>query len=356
MASRPHASHLKTARVGHGRPKSFPQIGFTAAVGRSGALNIVLMFAPAQAASVFDPRQPFSRAEARAAGLTTEILLSGRFHKICWDTYVAREVPITPLLRAKAVIRLVPSGSYVSHHTAAELWGAAPPADGATHVTLPSACGRLVRQGVRSHYRKHPAQTTVRKGVPISTPEQTFLDLAAVGVGLVDLVVVADGLIKAGHTSPERLIETSAQWDGRGCRLARRAAALARKAVDSPQETRLRLLLVLAGLPEPRVNLIIRGRDGGWRRRYDLAYEELRLIIEYDGRQHAEDTQQWLTDIFRREELDQIRWRLVIVTSEGIYREPLRTLERVRDALLDCGAVGIRRTFKPEWRLHFPIR
>jgi hypothetical protein len=93
--------------------------------------------------------------------------------------------------------------------------------------------------------------------------------------------------------------------------------------VDSPQETRLRLLLVLAGLPEPCVNLIIYGRGGGWRRRYDLAYEELRLIIEYDGRQHAEDTRQWLTDIFRREELDQIRWRLVIITSEGIYREPL---------------------------------
>jgi hypothetical protein len=126
--------------------------------------------------------------------------------------------------------------------------------------------------------------------------------------------------------------------------------------VDSPQETRLRLLLVLAGLPEPRVNLIIRGRDGAWRRRYDMAYEHVRLIIEYDGRQHAEDTSQWMSDIYRREELDQIRWRLVVVTSEGIYRDPLRTLERVRDALLDCGAVGIRRTFKPEWRLHFPTR
>jgi AbiEi antitoxin C-terminal domain len=314
------------------------------------------MSTPARAAAAFDPCQPFSRAEARAAGLTAEMLLSRRFHKICWDTYVAREVPITPLLRAKAVIRLVPSGSYISHHTAAELWGAAPPVDGATHVTLPSACGRLVRQGVRSHYRRHPAQTTRRKGVPVSTPEQTFLDLAAVGVGLVDLVVVADGLIKAGHTSPEQLSEAAAHWDGRGCRLARRAASLARHGVDSPQETRLRLLLVLAGLPEPRVNLIIRGRAGGWRRRYDLAYEDLRLIIEYDGRQHAEDTQQWLTDIFRREELDQIRWRLVIITSEGIYREPLRTLERVRDALLECGAKGIRRTFKPEWRLHFPTR
>jgi hypothetical protein len=314
------------------------------------------MFTPAQAAAAFDPRQPFSRAEARAAGLTAEMLRSRRFHKVCWDTYVARDVPITPLLRAKAVIRLVPNGSYISHHTAAELWGADPPADGATHVTLPSACQRLVRQGVRSHYRRHPAQTTLRRGVLVSTPEQTFLDLAAVDIGLVDLVVVADGLIMAGHTKPEHLSEAAAHWDGRGCRLARRAAALARDGVDSPQETRLRLLLVLAGLPEPRVNLIIRGSDGGWRRRYDLAYDDLRLIIEYDGRQHAEDTQQWLADIYRREELDQIRWRLVIITSEGIYREPLRTLERVRDALLECGAKGIRRTFKPEWRLHFPTR
>jgi Protein of unknown function (DUF559) len=314
------------------------------------------MFVPAQTDDGFNPRHPFSRAEARAAGLTPQMLLSKRFHKIFWDAYVSRDVPITPLLRAKAVIRLVPSGSYISHHTAAEMWGAAVPADGVTHVTLPSAHRRQVRQGVRSHYRKHSAQTTFRKGLPISTPEQTFLDLAAAGVGLVDLVVAADGMIKAGHTSPERLIEVAAQWNGRGCRLARRAASLAREGVDSPQETRLRLLLVLAGLPEPRVNLIIRGRDGGWRRRYDLAYEHLRLIIEYDGRKHAEDTQQWLTDIFRREELDQMGWRLIIVTSEGIYQEPLRTLERVRDALLQCGAGGIRRTFKPEWRLHFPAR
>ena len=93
---------------------------------------------------------------------------------------------------------------------------------------------------------------------------------------------------------------------------------------------------------QPRVNLIIRAPDGSWRRRYGMAYDDIRLILEYDGRQHAEDTHQWLTDISRREELDQIRWRLVIITSDGIYREPLRTLERVRDALRACGAVGIR--------------
>jgi hypothetical protein len=139
------------------------------------------------------------------------MLYSRRFHKIFWDTYEAREAPITPLLRAKAVIRVVPSASYVSHHTAAELWGAAPLANGVIHVTLPSASGRQVRQGVRSHYRTKPAQTTVRKGLPISTPQQTLLDLAGIGIGLVELVVVADGMIKAGHTSPERLGEVAGE-------------------------------------------------------------------------------------------------------------------------------------------------
>ena len=103
------------------------------------------MFVPARNRDAFDPREPFSRAEARAAGLTAEMLLSKRFHKIFWDAYVSSDVPITSLLRAKAVIRLVPTGSYISHSTAAELWGAAPPPT----VPRTSPCRRpvVVRYG-----------------------------------------------------------------------------------------------------------------------------------------------------------------------------------------------------------------
>ena len=36
------------------------------------------------------------------------------------------------------------------------------------------------------------------------------------------------------------------------------------------------------------------------------------MIIEYDGRQHASDTTQWLTDIHRREQLDRMHWRIVV--------------------------------------------
>ncbi len=99
--------------------------------------------------------------------------------------------------------------------------------------------------------------------------------------------MLADSLLKAGRLSLDDLRSSADAYTGRCCRVAKRAASLARCGVDSPMESRLRLLIVLAGLPEPRVNLIVRGIDGGWHRRYDLAYEDLRLIIEFDGRQHA---------------------------------------------------------------------
>ena len=105
------------------------------------------MYAPPHTAPAFDPRRPFSRADARAAGLTPEMLLARRFKKLFWDSYVLRDVKTTPLLRAQAVLNLVPEGSHISHQTAAELWGATVPDDGNTHVWTPSAQGRHVRQG-----------------------------------------------------------------------------------------------------------------------------------------------------------------------------------------------------------------
>ncbi len=222
-----------------------------------------------QGVDPFDPRRPFTRAQARRAGIPLRTLLGSTFHKVVWDQYVSREVPVTTKVRAQSALRLSPPGSHVSHHTAAELWGAVAPAQSCTHVTLPSVNGRLVRAGIKSHYGGPRAATTL-KGLPISTPEQTFLDLASVGVELVDLVIVADGLIKQERTTTAQLMAAAGSWQGRGRPLAVRAAGLARAGVDSVQETRVRLLVVLAGLPEPKVNVIMRAEDGEWRRRYDM--------------------------------------------------------------------------------------
>jgi hypothetical protein len=177
-------------------------------------------------------------------------------------------------------------------------------------------------------------RTEPSSGIPLSGPEQTFIDLAATGINLVDLVVLGEAMLKAKLTTVSNLIDAIEAWHGCGSRLALRAARLIREGVDSPMETRVRLLIVMAGLPEPTVNVIIRGEDGSWRMRFDLCYLDQRLIVVYDGRRHADSPEQWERDIFRREDLDRMDYRLLIVTSRGVYNAPHRTLERIRDARL----------------------
>jgi very-short-patch-repair endonuclease len=84
--------------------------------------------------------------------------------------------------------------------------------------------------------------------------------------------------------------------------------------------------------------------------------DRLKLIIEYDGRQQAENSGQWRRDLSRREQLDGLRWRLIVVTSDDLRDAPEAGLSRVRVALIDRGAVGIRRRFKTEWMRYFAPR
>jgi very-short-patch-repair endonuclease len=269
----------------------------------------------------FDPKQPFNRAQARAAGIGLKTLLSSRFQKVFYDCYISSEVPLTTKLRAKAGLGISPPGSFVT------------------------------REGVKAHATVDGTAVTRFRNLPITAPEQTFLDLAA-GLNLVALVVLGDSLIKAGRTSAAALRHAATAWHGCGAKLARRAARHIREGVDSAMETRLRMLLVLAGLPAPEVNFILRHPDGSWWMRFDLCYPSLKLIIEYDGRQHAEDSDQWLHDLRRREALDRMGWRVIVITRQDYYQAPEEVLIRVRDALIERGMVGVRRRFKPEWARH----
>ena len=299
-------------------------------------------------AAAFDPCQPFNRAEARAAGLRSRELLGPRYHKVFYDCYVAASVPLTIQLRAQAALRVSPPGTYASHATAARLWGGAVPDDPEIHVSVLRGGGRCARRGIRTHVAAAGAESSHYRGTHLSTAEQTFLDLAAVGLDLVDLVILGDSLIARGRTSSQRLIDATRNWSGPGAKGARRAATFTRHGVDSPQESRLRMLLVLAGLPEPEVNTIVRHSDGSWKLRFDLSYADFKILIEYDGRQHAFDAHQWQRDLKRREELDCLGWRIIVVTGQDLFVEPAGVLARVRAALVERGYTGLRRP-RTDW-------
>jgi hypothetical protein len=119
-------------------------------------------------------------------------------------------------------------------------------------------------------------------------------------------------------------------------------------------ETRLRLLIVLAGLPEPEVDHRVFDSSGNLLYRYDLSYPRWRLVIEYDGRQHADSDEQWFADIARDEQLDDWKVRRLVVVSKDIFRTPAMTLARVTKAMR---AVGMPvPALSHEWKRHFPSR
>lgn len=303
-----------------------------------------------------DPRMPFTRRAGLKAGIPVRELNSAAYRRLFHGVYVGSQVKVTVALRAKAALLVCTPATYASHHTAARLWGGWAPPTVQIHVASPSHRSRSERGGIASHRAPEGVVPIMRSGVPTCPPTQVFLDLAAEGIDLVDLVAVGDSLVSASAVTPEALIDAAASWVGAGCRLARRAARWVRAGVDSVMETRVRMLIVLAGLPEPTVDHVIRRDDGTWLHRIDLAYLGLMIAVEYDGRQHAENTTRWNKDIRRREDLENQGWRFVIVTAEGVFAAPEETLERIRRILRDRGESAGRRRPSVEWHRCFPGR
>ena len=295
-------------------------------------------------AGVFVDRQT-----ARLRGVPIKDLLSTQYTKVFFDCYVPATNPITQVLLVHAALFCAPEAIAASHHSAAQLWGGIVPRTSDVHLAVTTDL-RTKRRGIRTHRYDESPRIMRRSGVPTTTPEQTFADLGAC-LELVDLVVLGDSLVKKQHATTDRLVAMASVASGRGAATVRRAATWVRDGVDSPNETRLRLLLVLASLPEPAVNPTIRAADGEILRKLDLAYLRAKIAIEYDGRHHIDRQEQWQRDLLRREELEGQGWRFVVITADDLYSHPDRVLTRVTAAMRAQGMRVPR--LSPGWRTYF---
>lgn len=305
--------------------------------------------------TAFDVTRPFTYAAALKAGITPGRLRGPGFRRIFYGVYVAAGSN-RQLERIEAALLVHDCTCFASHASAARVYGLPVP-DRLTeeHVTVFERKHLHELRGVRSHLPLRRGSTRHRDGILVSAPWMLFLELASM-LDLVELVVVGDAMVRAGLATTKELVAAAATFEGRHAVLARRAAALVRKDVDSPMETRLRLLLVMAGLPEPAVNFKVYLEDGRVRYRFDLSYPDVKLIVEYDGRQHRDDLDQWDHDNDRDDWFDNNDWRIVKVFSRGIYKEPEKTLDRVRSALVARGCRSLPAQYNPEWQQFFPGR
>jgi hypothetical protein len=192
---------------------------------------------------------------AVASGLTTWTALQGpRFLRLFPDTYVAAPEDGRPdlALRSHAAYRYVEGKGVLSGHSAAEVLGAScGRRDDPAEVTVPHR-GQRRPAGLIVH-RDHllPGEIGEVKGLKVTNPLRTAYDLARRG-DLVERVVAVDRLANVHRFDPDLLLHLVARNPGaRGNSLMPDVLAHADRRACSPMETRLRMLIVQAGLPRP---------------------------------------------------------------------------------------------------------
>lgn len=297
--------------------------------------------------------QPFTREQAIAAGLTANDLRSSAVQAVLRGVFLSADVTLTHSLRCQAALLAVP-GARVSHVDAARLLGL--PAPRLAGVRL--SCGARQRSRVdgvltRAHL---PGSETMLKRlsggerIAVTAPIDIVRECAR-DLSLVDAVVLADAVLALAYVDVvEALTRWSQETGVRRSRL-REIVRLCDERAESPMETRLRLLLILAGFPTPTCQHVVHLPRGS--RRLDLAYPDVKVAIEYDGGHHWADQRQRRDDVARDYDLRAAGWEVVHVIGDGVFSQPGDTLTRVRDVLASRG-VAVRPT--SAWAEHFGRR
>ncbi|MFC0532696.1 DUF559 domain-containing protein [Phytohabitans kaempferiae] len=247
------------------------------------------------------PRRPaelagkifLARTALRGKLLTPAELRSAAWRPLFRGVYADASLTIDHRHRCLAVCwYLLPATGAVAGRSAAAIYGASTATtDEPVQVVVP----RGVRFGPFGGLDVHAADLLdgdVRDlaGVRATTPARTCWDLAQ-WLDLVEAVVIVDLLIRRGLVTVTDLEAYARHRRGhRGWRRLLRAATLADPGAESPQESRLRVRLVLAGVPAPVTQYVIE-RDGRFLARVDLAWPEQKVAVEYDGLWHAAEDQ-----------------------------------------------------------------
>jgi hypothetical protein len=276
---------------------------------------------------------PFRGSAAIAAGLVTMQQLRGpAWRRLFRDVYICADATVDHLTLCKAAALLLPAGAALSHRSAALLHNANILAIG---QPVEATCVAGLRSQPRlrvARSRLDPMDLWRRGGLPVTSPLRTAFDLARTP-DLTAAVVGLDAMLFRRAVKPDALrayLDAHAGWTG--VRAAAAALALARQDVESPMETRLRLAIVLAGLPEPMVQYDVLTPGGRFVARLDLAYPKRRVGLEYDG-DHHRDRDTFRFDAVRLNRLRLLDWSVLRFTADDVLRNPDRMLAQIRAAL-----------------------
>ncbi len=273
---------------------------------------------------------PFTLDEARRFGLTPDVLRGKAWRRIATELYCWQGIEVEPWPLLAAWVRLLPPSAAFAGKTAAWMLGLDFDPAGPVEVVVPPGVGVRSRTGVALKRCLLAARDLRReRGLRLTTLQRTLRDLCARWPPGEALVAI-DMALHRRLTDLPRLAREAAAAKGRHG--ARRLADMARIAApaESPMETRLRWLLLQAGLPRPEVQIDLRDVFRNFVGRADLFYRHAQLVVEFDGGNHRER----LAASDRRQNLlINAGFRILRVTSADVYQRPEAVTDQVRGAL-----------------------
>lgn len=288
--------------------------------------------------------RPFTHRQAVDLGISREVLRRmvrvGLLRRVLRGVYVDAAADDGLLVRTRAVALVVPATAIVTDRTAAWLHGvdALRPGD---HLVPPPVevfqpPGRTrVRTAATSGGERTllPHDVEVVHGVRVTTPLRTALDLGRL-TRRDHALAALDALLRLGRFGHDELLRDVERFRGqRGVVQLRELAPLADARAESPGESVLRLRWLDTSLPRPELQVEVRER-GLLRARLDLAVPELRLAVEYDGRDWHTSPAQRAHDRQRRDWLTAHGWTVVVLGRREVFDQPHLAAVRIRDALV----------------------
>jgi hypothetical protein len=293
---------------------------------------------------------PFSRRAALDAGVTDRRLrasdLVAPFHGV---RALATTEPTVASLAAAYQTRMHPDHAF-SHSTAAMLLSLPLPSrftPWPLHISCRAPRRPPQGRGVQGHEVRGELWATDHVvldlqpdgffAFPLTAGWLTWLSLAR-ELQLADLVALGDAMLTAGRATVEGLEKAVCQWGGgRGAARARAALPMLVPGAMSRPETLLRLQMIAAGLPVPRVNAPVHDRSGRLVFRPDLSWPEYRVLAEYEGDLHRTSRAKFRSDIDRMEEFADAGWTWLRCTGRDVFGAPDRFLGRLHRRLVERG-------------------
>jgi very-short-patch-repair endonuclease len=281
-------------------------------------------------------RGPFLARDATQHGVAAHRLRAHDLNREFWGVREADAGELSLERRCALLMTRLPEAAFVSHATAALLWHIPLPPRLAARplldISVPAPARAPHAHGISGHSMAVEDSDTVRwaSGITVTTPVRTWLDLGS-RLPLLDLVAAGDFLIS--RANPIATLEQLAEGyrrrkSRRGLRTLLESFSHLDAGSESPQESRLRTIIRLAGLPVPRVNTSVHTTAGEFIARTDLYIEEYRLVIEYQGDYHR-DKAQWRKDMTRRSRLEATGRRVLELNADDL-RDPLELASRIR--------------------------